>query len=131
VRLSDDYRHRPYRRWDGIVTLKGNDTTYDQGDIQCEANCTNQDAVYFDAWKFINRPPDVNGDGNNARDPGDDGLYEDVNGDGDTNVGDAQTLFESKDAGPVQDHLKLFDFNNDQSLNVGDAQALFNEVTRS
>lgn len=38
-----------------IVTLGGNDTTYDQGGIQCEANCTNPDVVYFDAWRLINR----------------------------------------------------------------------------
>lgn len=79
---------------------------------------------------FGSTPPDVNGDGQPARDPDGDGLYEDINGDGDTNVGDAQTLFSSKDSDPVQDNPDLFDFNNDQSLNVGDAQALFDEVTK-
>ncbi|MFC6943243.1 PQQ-binding-like beta-propeller repeat protein [Salinirubellus sp. GCM10025818] len=68
---------------------------------------------------------DVNGDGRPARDPDGDGLYEDVNGDGSVNVGDAQAIFANNEAPVVQNNLEAFDFNGDGSVNVGDAQALF------
>jgi uncharacterized membrane protein len=74
-------------------------------------------------------PPDVNGDGLLPGDLDGDGLYEDVNGDGELNIGDAQALFSNRDAPVVQDNIEAFDFNGDGSVNAGDAQALFNEVS--
>ncbi|MDS0279521.1 malectin domain-containing carbohydrate-binding protein [Halomicroarcula sp. S1AR25-4] len=66
------------------------------------------------------------GDFENApTDPDGDGKYEDVNGDGSVNVGDAQALFANSDDPVVQDNVEAFDFNEDGSVNVGDAQALF------
>jgi hypothetical protein len=66
------------------------------------------------------------GDFENApTDPDGDGLYEDVNGDGDVNVGDAQAIFANTDDPVVQNNVDAFDFNDDGSVNVGDAQALF------
>ena len=66
------------------------------------------------------------GDFENApTDPDGDGLYEDVNGDGEVNVGDAQAIFSNSDDQVVQNHLDAFDFNGDGDVNVGDAQALF------
>jgi hypothetical protein len=62
---------------------------------------------------------------NAPTDPDGDGLYEDVNGDGDVNVGDAQALFANTDDPVVQNNVAAFDFNGDGSVNVGDAQALF------
>lgn len=72
--------------------------------------------------------PDVNGDGNPPGDPDGDGLYEDVSGDGDLNVGDAQVLYSNRDSDAVQDHVDQYDFNDDGAVNVGDAQALFDEI---
>jgi hypothetical protein len=74
-------------------------------------------------------PPDVNGDGALPGDFDGDGLYEDVNGDGSANVGDAQALFAARDSEAVQNNLEAFDFNGDDVVNVGDAQALFSMVT--
>jgi hypothetical protein len=66
------------------------------------------------------------GDFQNApTDPDGDGHYEDVNGDGNVNVGDAQALFANTDDPVVQDNADAFDYNDDGSVNVGDAQALF------
>jgi PKD repeat protein len=62
---------------------------------------------------------------NAPTDPDGDGKYEDVNGDGSVNVGDAQALFANTDDAEIQDNPKAFDFNDDGSVNVGDAQALF------
>ena len=69
--------------------------------------------------EFAGPPQDLDGDG----------LYEDVNGDGDVNVGDAQALFAFEDSATVQEHAALFDINEDGDVNVGDAQALFAQVT--
>jgi hypothetical protein len=74
-------------------------------------------------------PPDINGDGTLPGDPDGDGLYEDVNGDGAVDTGDAQALFSSRDSEPVQTNAVAFDFNGDGSVDVGDAQALFNQIT--
>jgi len=65
------------------------------------------------------------GDFDAPTDPDGDGLYEDVNGDGSVNVGDAQALFANTDDPVVQNNADAFDFNDDGSVNVGDAQALF------
>jgi len=62
---------------------------------------------------------------NPPTDPDGDGLYEDVNGDGDVNVGDAQAIFSNSDDPVVQNNVDAFDYNGDGSVNVGDAQALF------
>ena len=73
--------------------------------------------------------PDVDGDGNPTQDPDGDGRYEDVNGDGSVNVGDAQALYNNRESTAIQINGELYDFNNDGAVNVGDAQALFAEVT--
>ena len=87
----------------------------------------NEADARFDPWlavpalsdEFAGPPQDLD----------DDGLYEDVNGDGDVNVGDAQALFAFEDSATVQEHAALFDFNDDGAVDVGDAQALFARVT--
>jgi hypothetical protein len=76
-------------------------------------------------------PPDINGDGNLPGDPDEDGLYEDTNGDGTVDTGDAQALFGNRDSDAVQNNAGAFDFNGDGVLNVGDAQALFDQTTAS
>lgn len=69
--------------------------------------------------------PDVTGDGNVATDPDGDGLFEDVNGDGEFSVVDVQALFANLDSAAVQDNPELFDFNGDGRVDVTDVQALF------
>ncbi|MFD1599907.1 malectin domain-containing carbohydrate-binding protein [Halobellus rarus] len=58
-------------------------------------------------------------------DPDGDGVYEDVNGDGNVDVGDAQALFVNTDDPVVQNNTAAFDVNGDGDVDVGDAQALF------
>ncbi|MFC5368854.1 PKD domain-containing protein [Salinirubrum litoreum] len=74
-------------------------------------------------------PPAVNDAQDLPGDPDGDGLYEDVNGDGNLNTGDAQSLFSNRDADAVTTNVDAFDFNGDGSVDVGDAQALFTELT--
>jgi hypothetical protein len=66
------------------------------------------------------------GDFENApTDPDGDGLYEDVNGDGDVNVGDAQAIFSNTDDPVIQNNPDAFNYNGIGGVDVGDAQALF------
>jgi hypothetical protein len=74
-------------------------------------------------------PPDVNGDGLLPNDLDGDGRYEDVNGDGSADVGDAQALFSARDSPAIQEYVAQYDFNDDGVVNVGDAQALFGQLS--
>jgi len=71
--------------------------------------------------------PDVNGDGNPAQDLDGDGLFEDVDGNGEFTVGDVQVFFDNRDADAVQDNAELFNFDGDEpaSIGVSDVQVLF------
>ncbi|RLM95294.1 PKD domain-containing protein [Haloarcula sp. Atlit-7R] len=61
----------------------------------------------------------------------DDPVLEDVNGDGQFNVGDAQALFYNQDSPVVENNVDRFDFNDDGQINVGDAQAAFYQAVIS
>jgi len=71
--------------------------------------------------------PDVTGDGNPATDTTGDGLYNDVDGDGEFTVFDVQALFQHRNSDAVQENVELFDFTGDGDVTVFDAQELFNQ----
>jgi hypothetical protein len=58
----------------------------------------------------------------------DDGLYEDVNGDGNVTVADVQTLWDNRNDPAITDNAEFYDFNGDGSFDVVDVQALWNEI---
>ena len=74
-------------------------------------------------------PPAISEDAGLPADPDDDDLYEDVNGDGLVDTGDAQALFSNRDSSVIQDYAAQYDLNGDGVVDSGDAQALFSEVT--
>lgn len=57
-----------------------------------------------------------------------DGLYEDVNGDGAFNIADVQALFSNLDSDDVQQNPEAFDFNGDGGVNISDVQTLFAQL---
>ncbi|WP_236039711.1 vWA domain-containing protein [Haloarcula salinisoli] len=61
-------------------------------------------------------------------DPNDDGLYEDVNGDGQVNVVDADALRRHLDTTAVGANWSAYDFTGDNRTDVGDVQWLFNQT---
>jgi PKD repeat protein len=72
--------------------------------------------------------PDLTGDGRPARDPDGDGLFEDVNGDGMTNVFDALAYYNNRNSDGIRTNPEYFDFDGDGvSGTVFDALALYNE----
>jgi len=65
---------------------------------------------------------------NQPTDPNGDGLYEDINGDGESNIVDVQALFKNQENEVIQNNPSAFDFNGDGTVNVVDVQKLFSEV---
>lgn len=59
-----------------------------------------------------------------------DGLYEDLNGDGEATVTDVQLLYTERNSDALNSNPEAVDFNQDGSFDVVDIQALFDEVTR-
>lgn len=74
-------------------------------------------------------PPTVGSFDSRPKDPDNDGTYENVNGDGFTNVLDVVALFSARDGSVVSNNTAAFDFNDDGRANVLDVVALFQEVT--
>ncbi|MFB6227138.1 MAG: hypothetical protein ABEH88_00885 [Halobacteriales archaeon] len=62
-------------------------------------------------------------------DPDGDGLYEDINGNGEANVVDVQAMFANRDDSVLTENLQLFDFSGNGEVDVVDVQALFAELT--
>lgn len=82
--------------------------------------------IYTEIWSEETEPGDITGNGNPATDPDGDGVYEDVNGDGDATVSDVQALFANQDT--ASQYPPAFDFNADGETTVLDVQALFVEL---
>ncbi|MBX0324347.1 hypothetical protein EGH21_15055 [Halomicroarcula sp. F13] len=72
--------------------------------------------------------PPVGDFANAPTDPDGDGLYEDVNGDGEFDIVDVQALFANLEGDTVQNNAANFDFNGDGTVDVVDVQKLFTEV---
>lgn len=72
--------------------------------------------------------PIVGGNQNPAADTDDDGQLEDVNGDGELNILDVQTLLDNLDSSAVQDNSDLFNFGGSAGVDIIDVQALLNDA---
>ena len=66
------------------------------------------------------------------QDPDGDGLYRDVNGDGNVNILDVQALFNGIDSDAVQENASRFNFSgrSPDEVTILDVQALFNELSQ-
>ncbi|MFB6191853.1 MAG: dockerin type I domain-containing protein [Haloarculaceae archaeon] len=83
------------------------------------------------AVREIERPAPVGESESRPRDPDDDGVYEDLNGDGDVLPGDATVLFDAVFEGEIPSDDTRFDINDDGSVTPGDATVLFREAFAS
>ncbi|MUV88905.1 S8 family serine peptidase [Halapricum sp. CBA1109] len=70
--------------------------------------------------------PDATGP---AGDPDSDGLFEDVDGNGRTDLFDALALYNNLDSDPIRTNARAFDFDGSGSVDIFDALALYNEVS--
>jgi hypothetical protein len=104
--------------WISDVTIEGNDFS---GVADGVEPVRLGDTVALDAGPSVV-------DGTPVRDPDGDGLYEDINGDGSTDILDVRALFQQRDADAVQDNPGLFDFSQDGSFDLLDVRSLFDQV---
>ena len=120
-----------YDIYSEVGPLNATDKTYTvnvtDGELNVEFSAVNDNAkISAIKVESLEEPiPPIGDFENPPTDPDGDGLYEDVNGDGDVNVGDAQAIFSNADDPVVQNNVDAFDYNGDGSVNSGDAQALF------
>ena len=118
----------------GSVTVTTGDAADGATDLTLDANSLGDaggtgytvDATATATVETIDAP-DVTGNGQPATDPDGDGKFEDINGDGSSDVLDVQALFQNSDADAVQ-NTAGFDFNDDGSVDVLDVQALFQQL---
>ncbi|POG55586.1 S8 family serine peptidase [Haloferax marisrubri] len=89
-------------------------------------------AGMLDTWSAVNEtaalPRTVTSETAPPTDPDGDGRYEDVNGDGNVTLADAQALFANRNAEAVEGTPEAFDFSGNGRVNVVDVQALFAEI---
>lgn len=67
-------------------------------------------------------------DGDTPTNPDDDAQFEDINGNGELDIGDVQALFQNKDNEELTAYEGLFDWNGNGQIDIGDVQALFDEI---
>jgi hypothetical protein len=61
-------------------------------------------------------------------DPDGDGIYEDVNGDGDFDIFDVQAFLETFSSSSIQNNSELFDVTGDGRVTIFDVQALLDQL---
>jgi PKD repeat protein len=73
-------------------------------------------------------PGDLTGDGQAATDPDNDGVYEDINGDGSADLRDLQPFFDLIRPSAATPQTSALDMNGDGIVDLRDLQPFFNEV---
>ena len=68
------------------------------------------------------------GDNDLPTDPDDDGVYEDLNGNGQLDFEDVVVFFENREEDAIQDYVDSFDFNDNGRIDFDDITTLFEEV---
>ena len=78
-------------------------------------------------------PPPLPGQDDPPQDLDDDGLYEDVNGDGSFTIADVQIFFQNRGSDAVQNNPEAFNFDENEppGVTIGDVQVLFIDFTQS
>lgn len=137
-RTSDGWVRRTRYAHDGTDSTDdfGQSVALDQGRAIVSVPSESQSsggtgaAYVYDLGHLTSTEADAPGNDFRATDPDGDGLYEDVNGDGEATPGDATVLFDrlfaSESTGTEE--VSRFDFNGDGSVTPGDATVLFNEL---
>jgi hypothetical protein len=76
----------------------------------------------------VSAPGDLTGNGQAATDPDNDGVYEDINGDGSADLRDLQPFFDLVRPSASTPQTSALDMNGDGQVGLRDLQPFFNEV---
>lgn len=80
-------------------------------------------------------PSALDGFDNPPLDPDGDGIFEDLDGDGEVTLEDVQLYYQEvlnkRNSAYVQDNVKYFDKNGDERISLGDLQQIFEQVSDS
>jgi endonuclease YncB( thermonuclease family) len=68
------------------------------------------------------------GDNDLPTDPDDDGVYEDLNGNGQLDFEDVVVFFENRESDAIQDYVDAYDFNGNGRIDFDDITTLFEEI---
>ncbi|RLM49536.1 surface glycoprotein [Halorubrum sp. Atlit-28R] len=74
----------------------------------------------------VEGPGDITDNGEPATDLDSDGLYEDIDGDGELTIFDVQALFDER-GNIASENVQFFDFDDNGELDIFDVQALFDQ----
>ncbi|WP_338917723.1 malectin domain-containing carbohydrate-binding protein [Salinirubellus litoreus] len=85
--------------------------------------------VVFEQGDSAEGPGPIGDFENAPTDPDGDGVYEDVNGNGEFGLVDVQAFFQNYEDPVVQSNVDAFDFNDNGEVNLVDVQALFQEAS--
>lgn len=90
-----------------------------------------EDTQTFRDFELVEGAPSLPGHDDRPRDLNGDELFEDIDGDGEFDIFDVQTLFNGLDSDAVQNHPEAFNFNEDENpedVTIFDVQELFNRL---
>jgi acyl-CoA hydrolase len=132
------------RRDETSVTLDAGDSTTvtlewataegDAGDYTATVtseNATAERAVRIAEDESEPGPPPLPGQDDPPGDLNGDGLYRDIDGDGELTVRDVQVFFQRRESDAVRNNVDAFDFQPDGELAINDVQALFQDFLDS
>lgn len=108
----------------GSVTFTVNASTADTITVEATKSDTNAGTATIEATPAI---PPIGSASNSPTDPDGDGTFEDLNGNGEFDIGDVTVLFNEINDPAIQNNLDAFDFNGDGEVTTSDVTALFNE----
>ena len=116
------------------VTIEANASGTTAVDLAVSAlgNETGTDYVVNDtasASLTVTPVPTIGSFENAPTDPDGDGVYEDINGNGEMNVVDVQAMFANRGDPGLKNNPQYFDFSGNSEVDVVDVQALFAEIT--
>jgi hypothetical protein len=108
----------------GSVTFTVNASTADTITVEATKSDTNAGTATIEATPGI---PPIGSASNSPTDPDGDGTFEDLNGNGEFDIGDVTVLFNENNDPAIQNNPDAFDFNGDGEVTTSDVTALFNE----
>ena len=123
--------HVPFPQAYDLVTASGTDSYMAAGQVLTDRSVVRITPEGNLSYPFEIGCHDVDGNGNCATDTTDDGLLDDIDGDGEFTADDVQLFVRYWDDPIVQDNASAFDFDWDGEVSLDDVPALLRELPKT